>query len=90
MVNWLKSLLALPTVARLMVVELKPDDVIVIESDRLLSQEEKVNVRRVVDGVWPGRRCLVLDRDFRLGAVRGFEQPGGGPRIAGGPRLHDR
>lgn len=67
----LKALVSLPATARISVAQLKPDDVIVIESDEILSQNEMAEIREQVQRVWPGRKAIVLSKPLRLKVAEG-------------------
>lgn len=46
--------------------DVKPDTVIVVECDQLLSLAAKEQIRTTLKGVWPNQRILVCDRGLRL------------------------
>ncbi len=59
--------------ARLSVAQLKPEDVIVIESDDRISSEAAQRINEMAGIVWPGRKIVVLDKGLRLKVVAGSE-----------------
>lgn len=63
------ALVSLPEITRISAAPLKPDDVIVIECDLMLSCENSDRIRTTMEKVWPGRRCVVLGRGMTLKVV---------------------
>ena len=57
-------------VKRIGVIDLRPDDAIVIECDQLLSQDAIARISEYVSGVFPGRKVLVLSAGMRISAAR--------------------
>ncbi len=62
----LKTLVSLPAIARISVARLQPNDVIVIESDELLTHYAMDTIRAQVEQIWPDRKVIVLDRSLKL------------------------
>ena len=67
----LKALLAMPAVTSVSRAALKSDDVIVIQTERLLSDHEIEHIKRGVQSVWPQQRVVVLDAGLQLKIVAG-------------------
>lgn len=67
----LAALISLPAVARISVAQVKPDDVIVFECDEHLPEEGIKRIKDVAEGVWPGRKVVVLDKGLHLKIVNG-------------------
>ena len=65
------ALMALPATARISRAVVKPTDVIVIESDEILSANQILNLTTTLQQVWPQQKILVLDRHLRLKIVDG-------------------
>lgn len=65
----LLALTGLPAVARIHKADLKPDDVIVIESDEQISMDMAERIRINAERVWPGRKIVVLDGGVRMRVV---------------------
>jgi hypothetical protein len=70
----LKLLSALPATTRLTHAEVKPDDVIVVESTQILSDAAKRFIEDSLSHVWPGRRIVVLDHGLTLKIVEGVSR----------------
>lgn len=66
----LSALLALPAVKSIAVDNLRPNDVIVIESDDLLSLDTMEKIKQQAVVVWPGRKVFVLDKGLRMRVIR--------------------
>jgi hypothetical protein len=62
---------SLPEVERIEVVRLKPTDVIVFESSRLLSEEAIARMRASVQPIWPDNKIVVCENGLRLKVVSG-------------------
>lgn len=60
----------LELVERLKVLDLKPGDVIVVESDRHLSKEQIGDIERYAGQAFPGHRVVVCDQGIRIKAAR--------------------
>lgn len=71
----IKALVSLPAVARISVAELKPDDVLVVECDNLLSREHAEHIEEHMGRIWPGRKVVVFDGGLRLKIVPGSQVP---------------
>lgn len=67
----LAALVALPATSRISVAQLKPDDVIVIECDYEIGQPDKAHLKDMVQGVWPGRKIVVLSGGLKLKIASG-------------------
>ncbi len=65
----LAALVALPATTRISVAQLKPDDVIVIECDQVMSMDEMARIRQMTRNVWPQRPCVVLGAGMRMKVV---------------------
>lgn len=66
----LRSLVSLPAVSSVRVADVKPNDVIVIESDGDVSSEGVDQIRRCVELAFPGRKAIVLTGGFKLSVAR--------------------
>jgi hypothetical protein len=53
-------------VAQLWAAALKPDDVIVVECDAILSEESRARMRATLQPIWPKHEILVCGREIRL------------------------
>lgn len=60
------ALVALPATATITRAAVKPNDVIVLECDELISDETARRLRDHLKTVWPEHRCLVLSQGMRL------------------------
>ena len=69
----IKALVAMPAVVRISVAQLKPDDVIVLESDEHLGVEQLQAIKRQAEQVWPGRKIVVLEKGLRLKVMAASE-----------------
>jgi hypothetical protein len=67
----LKTLAALPAVKSIEVANIKADDVIVIESEALLSNEHRQQIAHYVQNIWPQNKCLVLSKGMHIKTARG-------------------
>lgn len=76
-VNELRSIESLPEVERISVARLMPSDVIVVESNELLSLAVRAQLELVMRQVWPDHRVVVCDRNLRLKVVREAAVEGG-------------
>ena len=52
------------------VVNVAPADVIVIETDDILTQHETSEIKSHLSQVWPNRQIVVLSRGFRMRVMR--------------------
>lgn len=50
---------ALPATATLSAAKVEPDDVIVVECDRPVSDNEAARIKHCLGTVWPGRKVVV-------------------------------
>lgn len=66
----LQALVALPAVKSIAVAEVKPNDVIVIESDRPLSLDSCKSIKSYASQAWPDRKILVLQDGLRMRIAR--------------------
>jgi hypothetical protein len=62
----IKALMALPATARVSTIDLHADDAIVIECDEAIRPEQAERMKRTLETVWPGRKCVVLGPGVRL------------------------
>lgn len=62
----LQALVALPAVKSVAVADVKPTDVIVIESTDLLSKEHMERIRSEVTTIWPKNKVLVLSHELHM------------------------
>ncbi len=68
------ALVSLPGITRISKMsDLKPDDVIVCECDGLIPFDAAERIRKTLELVWPGRKCVVLDDGLRLKVMPGSE-----------------
>lgn len=65
-----KLLTALPMVKSIEVARVEPTDVIVIESDDILSDQHIRNITAAVVHIWPGRQVAVFGRGLRMRIAR--------------------
>lgn len=65
------ALMALPEVTRISKAAVKPNDVIVIETDTLLSDSTMARIHASLQQVWPGQKIVVLCDGMRLKVVDG-------------------
>ena len=63
---------ALAGMVALQLLELRPDDRLVIICPQRLSIEQAAQLRQSMLAAFPGRMCVVLDSRLALGAVGGF------------------
>lgn len=62
----LMALMALPATARLSRATVSSTDVIVIESDEILSEEQVNNIIRSVQPAFPENKIVLMDKGFHL------------------------
>lgn len=74
----LKALVALPAVASVSVADVRPEDVVVIESDLMVSDASRRNIETLVRQAFPDRRCVVLDGGLHMRIARGAGGPSAG------------
>ena len=67
----LAALIALPQIASIQRADIKPNDVIVVECDGLMSQRGKDNVLQKLAEIWPGRKIIICDGGVKLRVVSG-------------------
>ncbi len=67
----IEALLALPAIERIARLELKPDDVIVVECNAALSQTAVEQIQTLVGEVFPDRKVLICDQAMRLKVMPG-------------------
>lgn len=65
----LATLLALPTLERVSVARLNPQDVIVVEATEELSDVETAQMTAHLSHIWPGHKIVVCDRGTRLKVI---------------------
>lgn len=61
--------LDLPAIERISRADLQPDDALVVECDMPVSSDAAQHIRTLVQDVWPGRKCLVLDQGLKMKVV---------------------
>lgn len=71
----LACLVSLPAVSRIMVADLKPDDVIVMECDGPLPMEQAKRIKEMSEELWPGRKVVVLADGLRIKIVEESKVP---------------
>ncbi len=70
------ALIGLPEITRIAKMsDLKPDDVIVCECDSMIPFDAAERIRKNLELVWPGRKCVVLGDGLRLKVMPGSELP---------------
>lgn len=57
-------------IKRIAVLELRPDDAIVVESDEDLEPKQILIIKNLIGDAFPGRKVIVCPKGFRLAAVR--------------------
>lgn len=62
---------ALPLVTSVSVAQLTPRDVIVIETDDIISVPTADRIRCYCENIWPGQRVAVLSQGMKMKVVRG-------------------
>ena len=65
----LLALLALPPTARITRAEVKPDDVIVVETNEHITADAADVIAIRMRQVWPDHKCVVLSRGLTLKVV---------------------
>lgn len=65
----LAALVSLPEISRISTAPVKPDDVIVVESDHALTRDTIDRLTAIMESVWPGRKCIVLSEGLKLKVV---------------------
>jgi len=65
-----RLLTALPMVKSIEVASVSPRDVIVIESEKILSQSASENLKAFVKRIWPDNKCVVLCDGLKLRIAR--------------------
>ena len=65
-----REILELPELTRIIVAQLKPGDVIVIESEERLRLEHIERLHDMVSQVWPGLKVVVLDNGLKLTVIQ--------------------
>lgn len=63
----LKALLTMDGVA---LVQLQPDDVVLLEANGYLSDDDRAHLGKQVSRVWPHHRVAIVDRSVKLSVVR--------------------
>jgi hypothetical protein len=66
----IEAIAALPGLTSISRSDLRPNDVIVIECDALVSADGRAKIQQYVNLVWPDHRCVVLCGGHRLKVVR--------------------
>lgn len=64
------ALLTLPTVTSVARADVKPNDVIVIKVDAILSDKEAERIKTMVEQAFPDQKCLVLSGSVSMEIVR--------------------
>lgn len=65
------TLTAMPAVTRIARADLAPGDVIVVESDKILSRDAIQSIEAGVARVWPGRKVVVFSEGLRMKVIAG-------------------
>lgn len=60
------------------IADLKPDDVLVVETDAHISAETAERIKATMGQVWPGRKVAVFDGGMRLKVVSAEAVEGAG------------
>lgn len=68
------ALVSLPEITRISTAPIKPDDVIVVECEAMMSDETRARIRLMLEQVWPGRKCVVLCDGLRLKVMAGGDR----------------
>jgi predicted GTPase len=63
------ALTALPVVSQIAKADIRPADVIVVESDEYLSASAVEHIMNQIRGVWPDHKIVVLDRRLKMKIV---------------------
>ena len=66
----LAALLALPAITAIEVATPQPDEVLVVETPTLLSQDEIERLGQQLQQIWPGRKVVVMEGGMKLRVVR--------------------
>ena len=66
----IRAVMAMPGVASISVAQLKPDDVIVLECDEIVSDHVAAYLKSEMQQIWPGRKVAVLCKGLHLKVVR--------------------
>jgi hypothetical protein len=66
----LQSVLAIPAVKSIAVAQIGPRDVIVIESDELISEFARERITETLKQVWPDNKAVVLSGGLRMRIAR--------------------
>lgn len=64
------ALMALPAATTVSVASVGRDDVVVIEIPTGLSAEQAEHITKLMEGIWPGRQCVVLANGMKLKILR--------------------
>lgn len=67
----LATLISLPELKRISVANLKAEDVIVIESDAIMSLEQAKSIKASLSPIWPGRKIVILSDGLKMKVVSG-------------------
>lgn len=67
----MKALMSLPATATVTRSAVQPNDVIVIESDDVLSCAGRADIANAVRQVWPNNKVVVLDKGLRMKIAEG-------------------
>lgn len=57
---------SMPATARITKARVRPTDVIVVETDQILSAQTRDNIQADLSRVWPENKVVVLDRTLRV------------------------
>jgi len=72
----LAALVAIPAVERIVKVgDLKPDDVIVVECDQVVSPEAANRMEHYMSQIWENRKIVVLGQGIRVKVMPGSQVP---------------
>lgn len=58
-----------PAAHRLVIPDLKPDDVIVIEAPETLSEARRASLHQMCVSIWPGRRIVLFDGGLSIRVI---------------------
>jgi hypothetical protein len=65
------ALTAMPGLTSVEVADVKADDVLVFEVNSHVTDEMVDRLKATAEGIWPGRRIVVLADNIKLKVVRG-------------------
>lgn len=65
----IKELRTLRQVATVSIATLKPGDVVVVETDGMLTQQTRERISDGLHNIWPGRKVVIFDSGLKLRIV---------------------